>query len=136
MKKHLDTVYDHFDTASAGELLKQVAIMLARRDQEYRDAYIAKSLQEQIAVEMMYGDQNAPANTHTVTVQFPDAGITEESSYRGRTVKSIIDGKDELPIEQYSLDVVAPVSTELAERVLSKLPRPLPTELDIEVRGE
>lgn len=49
MKKHLDTVYDHFDTASTGELLKQV-------------------------------------------------------------------------------------STELAERVLSKLPRPLPTELDIEVR--
>lgn len=134
MKKHINTLYDHFETASAGELLKQVAIMLARRDQEYRDAYIAKSLQEQIAIEMLYGDQKAPANTHFVTVQFPEAGITEESSYRGRTVKSIIDGVDELGIEDYTKEVIEPVSTELAERVLSKLPRPLPTELDIEAR--
>ena len=134
MKKHINTLYDHFDTARAGELLKQVAIMLARRDQEYRDAYIAKSIQEQIAVEMLYGDHEAPANTHLVTVQFPDAGITEESSYRGRTVKSIIDGVDELGIEDYTKEVIKPVSTELAERVLSKLPRPLPTELDIEAR--
>ena len=107
MKKHIKTVYDHFDTASDRELLKQVAIMLARHDKEYRDAYIAKSLQEQIA---------------------------EEAGYRGRTINSIIDGKDEMSLEQYARDVVGPVSKELAERVLSKLPRPLPTELDIEAR--
>lgn len=144
MQKHLNTVYDYFDEASDHELLKQVAIMLARQDQDYREAYYAKSLQEDIAAEMLYTDQKAPANNHIVTVQFLDEGVTEESTYRGRFIKSVIDGLENVVPEDYIQNVVPedyvqnvvnPVSTELAARVVSKLARHLKsTDYELNVR--
>ena len=125
MQKHLNTVFDYFDEASDHELLKQVAIMLARQDQDYREAYYTKSLQEDLAAEMLYTDQKSPANNHVVTVQFVDEGVSEESTYRGRSIKSVIDCLDNMSIEDYVQNVVNPVSTELAARVVSKLARPV-----------
>lgn len=136
MLKHINTVYDYFDEASDHELLKQVAIMLARQDQDYREAYYAKSLKEDIAAEMLYNDQKSPANNHLITVQFVDEGVSEESTYRGRYIKSVIDGLENVVPEDYVQNVITPVSTELAARVVSKLARPVKaTDYELSVRN-
>lgn len=145
MRKHINTVYDYFDEASDHELLKQVAIILARQDQDYREAYYEKSLQEDIAAEMLYNDQKSPANNYLVTVQFVDEGVSEESTYRGRSIKSVIDGLENMGLEDYVQNlvfedyvqnVINPVSTELAARVVSKLARPLKaTDYELNVRN-
>lgn len=135
MKKKLMTLADSVEYMSQERMLQHIVKMLARKDTDYQDAFWTKSLEDEIAVSMLDFEHQNKGRNYAVTVQFVDSGVTEESTCRARTIKSITELTDSMSIEEFADKVVRPVSQELAARVARKLPKPIKeTECDVSVR--
>lgn len=123
----LRTVFDDFNSSSEKQLLIHIAKMMALKDPEYQDAFIANELHDAIAVEMLAYDRKHQGTNYEVTVQFLDAGITETSTFASHSLRGLND------IEGYVAEVIQPISKELSARVVSKLKRPI-TENACEIK--
>ena len=127
MQRHIQTLFDELNSASEQQLLLHIAKMMALKDREYQDAYIANSLQDIIAVEMLaYDRKHKEYHNYEVIVQFLDEGVIESSTFASHVLC-------DWDVEKYMDEVVRPISLELAARVISKLPHPL-NVTDVEVR--
>lgn len=123
----LRTVFDDFNSSSEKQLLIHIAKMMALKDPEYQDAFIANELHDAIAVEMLAYDRKHYGTNYEVIVQFLDAGITETSTFASHSLRGLND------IEGYVAEVIQPISKELSARVVSKLKRPI-TENACEIK--
>ena len=135
MKKQIHTFFDSVNNCNDSTiLLKHIAKMLAMRNQEYTDAFMASQLQDQLAIDMVKYDNENTGRNYEVTCTYCD--VTESSTFRARKLgMSLVDMVlDEMSIEDYVKQVVDPVSKELAARVISKIDGPLSaTDCDIKV---
>ena len=135
MKKQIHTFFDHVNHCDdSTTLLKHIAKMLAMKNQEYTDAFMASQLQEQLAMDMIKYDNEHTGRNYEVTCTY--CGVTESSTFRARKLAmSIVNMFDEeMSLDDYVKQVVDPVSEELAARIISKIDGPLSaTECDIKV---
>ena len=132
MNTKLKTVFDDFNDCTNGELLQHIAKMLALKDPDYQDAFLAKDLQAQVSLRMCDFANKNPARNYEVLVRIDK--VNESSTFRGRRLGSPMDLEPEMGPFVYIEQVVTPVSKELAARVVSKLSRPFPTtDCDITV---
>jgi hypothetical protein len=133
MKKKLQTIFDRINSADTHELVYHIAKMMALQDKEYQDAVITSQLQDQLAFEMLAFATKTKGQNFEVTCSY--AGVTQSSTFRAMELFSIVDGiSDKMDVETYMDEVVRPISTELAARVISKVNGPLSeTECDISV---
>ena len=132
MNTKLKTVFDDFNECDNHELLKHIAKMLALKDPEYQDAFLAMNLQDQIRLKMYDFEKKNRGRNYEVIVRIDN--VNESSTFRARKLGSAMDPEPEMGAFEYLEQVIDPVSKELAARVVSKLPRPfLTTDCDITV---
>ena len=135
MQKTIHTFFDRVNTCKdATDLLRDIAQMLAMKNQEYTDAFAADELRYAIAEEMLTFAHKTKGQNFEVTCTYD--GVTESSTFRAMELFSIVDGDhDKMDIEEYMDKVVHPIAKELAARIISKIEGPLSeTSCDIKVR--
>ena len=135
MTKQIQTFFDHVNTCNdSTTLLKHIAKMMAIKNQEYTDAFVAEELRDALAMDMVKYDNEHTGKNYEVTCTY--CGVTESSTFRARKLgMSLVDMfVDEMSLDDYVKQVVDPVSKELAARIISKIEGPLSaTECDIKV---
>ena len=137
MQKTIHTFFDRVNTCNdATILLKHIAKMMAMKNQEYTDAFIADELRSELTWAMLEYDKSHNGVHYEVVCTYKD--ITEASTFRAHKIgRSIMDMScDSMGLEEYMDKVINPVAKELAARVISRVDEPLSEmDCDIEVRA-
>lgn len=134
MKKQIHTFFDYVNTRKdPTDLLRDIAKMMAMKNQEYTDAFAADELRSAIAMEMIEFAHKTKGQNYEVVCTYQ--GITESSTFRAMELFSLTElVHDIMGLEDYMDKVVNPISKELAARIISKIDGPLSaTDCDIKV---
>lgn len=135
MQKKILTFFDYVNTRKdPTDLLRDIAKMMAMKNQEYTDAFAADELRSAIAMEMIEFAHKTNGQNYEVVCTYQ--GITESSTFRAMELFSLTElVHDIMGLEDYMDKVVHPISKELAARIISKIEGPLSaTDCDIVVR--
>ena len=133
--KTLKTLNDHINEArSSEELLRIIADILTINNDSAKDVFKADDLQDELAVEMLDYAHAHHSEIANFEVSVVVGDHVESSTFRSAkapaSVGYLVD--DDMGIDDYCSNVVRPISTELAARVIAKFPNM--TEYGLEVR--
>lgn len=120
MTKELLTLSKGIDTGNDTQLLRHIAHMLAGDPKSYADDYFADQLRYAIADEMMlYNYKEKPKRNCQITVKYGKA--VASATFRSSNMYPSL---DTMSLEDYTKEVVTPISTMLTRKILSQVERP------------
>lgn len=132
--KKIKTINDHINEAtSEKELLRLIATMIALKTPEAQDLYRADDLQHELMFAMLDYAHKHRSEIANYEVSVVVGDKVESSTFRSvkapASVGYLVD--DDMSLEEYCDNVVRPVSTELAARVLAACPNVSEYGLDV-----